>query len=100
MQELLTGTVNGVTITEELMAFGYFVVEIPIAMVLFSKLVGGQIGKWVNIFAAVATGLVMASALPGDLDDHLFAATEFMALAAICWLAIGLPKATRAQHAT
>ena len=62
-------------------------VEIPISMVLLSRILKYKINRWANILAAVLTLAVTASALPGDLDDNAFALIEIAALLAIIWKA-------------
>ena len=84
IREILTGTVNGVTITDELMLFGGFLAEVPIAMLLVSKLAADRINKWANIIAALVTMFVLLSALPyADLDDIFFLIVEVLTLLTI-----------------
>ncbi|MGE4612275.1 MAG: DUF6326 family protein [Paracoccaceae bacterium] len=83
----MTGFINGVKITEGLLLIGFVLVEIPIAMVLLSRILKYEINRWANIIAAVLTLAVTASALPGDLDDNAFALIEIAALLVIIWKA-------------
>ena len=46
IEMLLTGHYNGIEITEGLMLLGGFLVQVPIAMVLFSLLLTRRIGTW------------------------------------------------------
>jgi len=87
IDEIMSGIINGVEITEELLLIGFVVVEIPILMVVLSRILRHNINRWANIVAAVVTMAVAASALPGDLDDKAFAAVEFAALLFIIWKA-------------
>ena len=87
IDEIMSGFVNGVEITEGLLLIGFVLVEIPISMVLLSRVLKYKINRWANILAAVLTLAVTASALPGDLDDNAFALIEIAALLAIIWKA-------------
>ena len=51
IEEITTGIVNGVQITEELMLLGGIMAEVPISMVLLSRVLNYRINRWANIFA-------------------------------------------------
>ena len=87
LQMLLTGNYNGMEITEELMLLGGFLVQVPIAMVLFSLLLTRRIGRPVTIVAAIITTGTLLSSAPTDMDDTFHLAVELVALAAILWAA-------------
>ena len=87
IEEIMSGVINGTKITEELLLIGFVLVEIPISMVLLSRILKYRINRWANIIASIVTIAVTASALPGDLDDRAFAAVEIAALVAIIWFA-------------
>lgn len=58
-----------------------FIVEIPILMVLLSRILKDRANKWANIVAAGAAMLGIASTLPtADLDDIFFALINVGAL--------------------
>ncbi len=87
VQELMS-----LKIDEELMLVFGFVVEIPIAMVLLSRILRDKVNKWVNLFAVVATFLGLLSALPSaDMDDLFFAVMESAALVIIVAVSWQLP---------
>jgi len=93
IQEILTGTVNGIEITEELMLFGGFLAEIPILMVLMSRVLNYKANKWANTIAGVITSLVLISALPSaDLDDIFFMIIEVTAILVIIRIAWKMPS--------
>lgn len=93
IQEILTGTVNGIEITEELMLLGGFLAEIPILMVLMSRVLNNKANKWVNTIAGVITSLVLLSALPSaDLDDIFFMVIEVTAILVIIIIAWKMPS--------
>lgn len=87
LEMLLTGTYNGVVITEELMLLGGILISIPISMVLFSLLLTRRIGRPVTLFAALLTSTTMLSSAPSDMDDTLHLMIELVAMAAILWTA-------------
>ena len=82
---LLTGTYNGTEVTEELMLFGGFLVEIPIAMFLFSLLLKIKWNRMLNLIASVLTIGVLMAEPPSDMDDVFFKIIEFIAIGAIIW---------------
>ncbi len=93
IQEILTGTVNGIEITDELMLFGGFLAEIPILMVLMSRVLNYKANKWANTIAGVITSLVLISALPSaDLDDIFFMIIEVTAILVIIRIAWKMPS--------
>jgi hypothetical protein len=55
IEQIMTGTFNGMQITEELLLFGGFVAAVPISMVLLSRLLPYGANRWANIIAAVIT---------------------------------------------
>ncbi len=87
LEMLLTGVYNGTEVTEELMLLGGFLVEIPIAMFLFSVLLKRKWSRPLNLVAAILTiGVIMAEP-PSDMDDLFFKVIEFLAIGAIIWTA-------------
>ncbi|TXN36110.1 hypothetical protein FVB32_16260 [Flagellimonas hymeniacidonis] len=88
IEEIMAGVVNGIKITDELMLFGGFLVEIPILMMLLSRVLRDNANKWANTVASVITLLVLVSALPtADMDDIFFMIIEIMAFLSIIWIA-------------
>ncbi len=93
IEEIMSGVVNGVKITDELMLFGGFLAEIPISMVLLSRILNDKANKWANIIASVITMLVLVSALPSaDMDDVFFMIIEVVAFLSIIRIAWNLPS--------
>ena len=98
IQEIMSGVVNGVKITEELMLFGGVLAVIPISMVLLSRILDDKANKWANIIAGIITLLVYASAAPyADMDDVFFMIIEVAAILWIFRLAWKLPSLNKAQ---
>lgn len=87
LEMLLTGYYNGIEITEEILLLGGFLVEVPIAMVLFSLLLNRRIGRPVTIAAAILTTGTLLSTAPTDLDDTFHLIIELAAILTILWTA-------------
>ncbi|MDJ0746571.1 MAG: DUF6326 family protein [Xenococcaceae cyanobacterium MO_167.B27] len=87
LEEIITGVVNGTQVTEEVMLIGAIMVEIPIVMVLLSRILNYRINRWANIIiGAIMIALVIGMGQK-DLDDRFFATVEVIALSVIVWLA-------------
>ena len=87
LEEIMTGTVNGVQVTEELLLVGGIMAEIPISMVLLSRILEHKFNRWANIISATLTIAFVINNGVRDLDDVFFAAIEVVALALIIWCA-------------
>lgn len=92
LEMLLTGYYNGIEITEGLMLLGGFLVQVPIAMVLFSLLLTRRVGRPVTFLAAIVTTGVLLSSAPTDMDDTFHLVVELAALVAILWTAWMWPE--------
>ena len=92
LEMLLTGYYNGIEITERLMLLGGFLVQIPIAMVLFSLLLTRRIGRPLTIVAAIITTGTLLSSAPTDMDDTFHLVIELAAVVAILWTAWTWPE--------
>lgn len=76
IEELMTLKLSAPT----MLLYG-FIVEIPILMVLLSRILKDRVNKWANIVAASVAMLGIASTLPAaDLDDIFFALINIGAL--------------------
>ncbi|MDJ0800983.1 MAG: DUF6326 family protein [Calothrix sp. MO_167.B12] len=87
LEEIMTGNVNGVQITEGLMLLGGIMAEIPISMVLLSRVLKYRINRWANIIAGAITIVIVIQNGPADLDDMFFATIEIVSLSFIIWCA-------------
>lgn len=96
IEEIMTGVVNGIEITDELMLLGGFLAEIPIIMVLLSKILDNKINKWANIVSSIITLAVFATAVPSsDLDDVFHMIIEVAAILWIIRIAWKLPSSNK-----
>lgn len=92
LEEMGTGTVGGVQMTEGLLLRAGILLEIPIAMVLLSQVLPYRVNRWANIVVAPLVILSVLAARPSDLDDIFFASMEIVALLVIAWAAWRYPK--------
>ncbi len=85
-------------VSDELILVFGFVLEIPIVMVLLSRILRDKANKWVNVIAVVITSIGMLSTLPtADMDDIFFMVMEFAAFAAIIIIVWKLPTSNQTQ---
>ena len=85
-------------IKEELVLVFGFILEIPIAMVLLSRILNDKVNKWANTVASIITLLGLLSTLPSaDMDDVFFTIVESAALFAIIVIAWKLPLQGKTQ---
>jgi hypothetical protein len=85
LQEMMSGVVNGVQLTQETLLLAGVVLEIPIAMVLLSRLLAYRVNRWANIIASVVTIPLLLISGPKDLDDVWFLAIEVITLLLLAW---------------
>lgn len=79
IQELMS-----LKLSEEIMLLFAFVVEIPISMIILSRILNDRANKWVNIVAILITSLGILYTLPsGDLDEVFFALVNAIAFLVI-----------------
>ena len=83
LAEALTGTYDGVEVTEALFLLGGILIEVPILMILMSWALPLRANKRANVVVAPLFGLLVVFGAPGDLDDFFHAGLELIALAAI-----------------
>ncbi|KAA3657901.1 MAG: hypothetical protein DWQ04_26770 [Chloroflexi bacterium] len=92
IEEWMTQAANGAEISELLMLVGGIMVEIPILMVLLSRVLPYRINRWANIIAGVFFITSIFGFPPGDLDDFFFVAIEIASSSFIIWQAWTWPK--------
>ncbi|MFK7772483.1 MAG: DUF6326 family protein [Saprospiraceae bacterium] len=98
IEEIMTGFVNGIKITDELMLLGGILAEIPIMMVLLSRILDDRANKWANIIAGIITLAVFATAVPSlDIDDAFHMVIEVVAILWIFRIAWKLPSLNKNQ---
>src|SRR5262245_2617578 len=93
LAQLLGGYAGGVRITSEFQLAAAGMIEIPIAMIILSRVLPVRWNRFVNPVAALVTAAFVVGG--GSASPHylFFAAAELVALATIAWLAWSLPRA-------
>jgi len=82
-------------LSEEAMLFYAFLVEIPIAMVVLSRILAPMVNRWANVLAVVVSVLGVLYTLPtGHLDEIFFAIANGLAFVFIIRTAWSLPQAS------
>lgn len=99
IEQVMTGTFNGIPITEPLLLIGGFVAEVPISMVLLSRLLPYGANRWANIIAAVITLAFEINNGTTDLDDTFHMVIEMTALSFIIWSAWRWRNPSPKRHA-
>jgi hypothetical protein len=88
LQEIMTGVVNGVQITDSLMLIGGIMIEIPLLMLPLSQLLPFKANRLANIWiGTLMIPLMIFVYNPPDLDDIFFLVFEIAALLLIIWYA-------------
>ncbi len=87
LADALQGIHDGREITEAMFLVGGLIVAVPISMVALTWFLPRQPNRWANLVAAAFFGLMVASGLPGDLDDLFHGVLELIGLAGIMHLA-------------
>ena len=84
LEQVMSGVVDGVTITEELMLLGGIMWEVFLVMVVLSQVLKHRINRCVNmIMSLIAIAIIVMSNLTPDLDNIFFMVIEIISLVAI-----------------
>ena len=59
LKQYLTGTVDGLELSQNFLLLGAILMEIPIAMILLSRILKYQVNRWANIVAATIKTIAM-----------------------------------------
>ena len=87
LEEIMTGFVGGVQMTEGLFLLAAIQLEIPIAMVLLSRVLKYRVNRWANIISGVTTIAIFIGNLSTDLDKIFVGTIVIVALLLIIWYA-------------
>jgi len=85
IEEIMTGALDVMQITDELLLLAGILLEIPIAMIILARVLPYRVNRWTNILAAIIIAAFIVANGPNDLDDMWFMAIEVVALVAIVW---------------
>lgn len=88
LEQMMSGTIDGVVITEMLMLLGGIMIEIPILMTILALLLPYGFNRWANIGVGLLTmAMIVAMNLKPDLDNVFFMGIQLIALIAIVGIA-------------
>jgi len=97
LEQMMSGVIDGVEITEALMLLGGVMIEIPILMAVLALVLPRRINRWTNAGASLLTAaMIIAANLDPDLDNLFFMIIQLIALViitrvALCWSEDQLP---------
>lgn len=91
LERVLTGSV-GFEITQQLLLIFSLLLEIPIMMVLLSRVLKNKANRWANIIASVITILFVIGGGNTSLSYIFFASVEILCMLAIIQQAWKLPR--------
>ena len=86
LEEIMTGSV-GIQITQGLMLVFSIILEIPIAMIVLSRVLKYRANRWANIIAGVITILFVIGGGNTSLSYIFFATIEVLSMLLIIWTA-------------
>ncbi len=94
LKQYLTGNVEGLIINEEFLFYGSILMEIPIAMILLSRLLKPKANAWANIISSfIKTVAMIMTLFVGSISIYYgffavieIATTIFIFVYAIRWL--------------
>ena len=90
LKQYLTGKVNGMEFSQGFLLGAAILVEIPIAMVLLSRVLKYRVNRWANIIAGVVMTLVQAASLFAGTPSMYYvfcSALEITSTILIVWFA-------------
>lgn len=91
LEQIMTGAV-GLEITQELLLVFSILLEIPIAMILLSRILKYRANRWANIVAGVITILFVIGGGSSYLSYIFFATIEVACMLLIIWYAWRWPN--------
>jgi len=88
LEQMMSGIIDGVVITEMLMLLGGIMIEIPILMTILALLLPHGMNRWTNIGVGLLTiVMIVAMNLKPDLDNVFFMSIQLIALIAVVGIA-------------
>jgi Sec-independent protein secretion pathway component TatC len=91
LEDIMTGNV-GIEITQGLLLVFAILLEIPIAMIVLSRVLKYSLNRWANIIAAVITILFVIGGGSTSPSYIFFATIEVLCMLLIIWYAWTWPK--------
>ncbi|MBE0654494.1 MAG: hypothetical protein IH594_11885 [Bacteroidales bacterium] len=90
LRQYLTGIVNGMEMNENLLLGAAILMEIPIVMVLLSRILNYRFNRWANIIAGTIMTLVQTATLFASVPTKYYLFCSIIEIATtivIVWLA-------------
>jgi hypothetical protein len=88
LEQMMSGIIDGVVVTEMLMLIGGIMIEIPILMTVLALTLPYGVNRWVNIGVGLLTiVMIVAMNLKPDLDNVFFMSIQLIALIGIVGIA-------------
>ncbi|SEN03666.1 hypothetical protein SAMN04488077_11143 [Roseovarius tolerans] len=88
LEQMMSGTIDGVVVTEMLMLLGWIMIEIPILMTVLALLLPRGFNRWANIVVGFLTAaMIVAMNLQPDHDNVFFMSIQLIAIIAIVGIA-------------
>lgn len=88
LKEVMSGNAGQVQITPEFLLIAAVLLEVPIAMIVLSRLLPDRINRWVNIFAAILTILFVVgggSSYPHYIFFEIIEVITMLIIIRIAW---------------
>lgn len=87
LKEIMTGFAGKIQLTQEFLLAASIVTELPIAMVLLSRVLKYRANRWANIIASVVTIVYVIGGGSTTMHYIFFASMEVLCLLLILWFA-------------
>lgn len=87
LEQMISGTVNGTLVSNEMLLVAGIILEIPIAMIVLSRILNYKINRWANISAGILMTVSVVTNPPRDLDDYWFISMGLIASISIVYYA-------------
>ncbi len=93
LEQVMSGTVNGNKITEEVLLYSGIALQIPLLMTVLSRILVDTVNRLSNILASVVMFVsIVAFTQNPDMDDIVFSVMEGLTLVAICYFSWRGPR--------
>lgn len=83
LEEIMTGSAGAISVTQELMLVFAILIEIPIAMIILSRVLKYRVNRWVNSIACAIAAVFVVAGGSTDLSYIFFAAVEIVCMVLI-----------------
>lgn len=91
LEQLLTGTIGGLKMSQSFLLAAGILMSIPMGMVLVSRIAPHAVARWASVIAAIVMTVVQAGSLAVGTDPTLhylyFSAIEITTTVVIAWYA-------------